>query len=42
MSKHQYALEPNPIFTPDNKWIVFRSNMFGPSYVFAVEVAKAR
>ncbi|HVT79338.1 MAG TPA: oligogalacturonate lyase family protein [Phycisphaerae bacterium] len=42
MSKHQYALEPNPIFTPDNKWIIFRSNMFGPSYVFAVEVAKAQ
>jgi oligogalacturonide lyase len=41
MSKHQYALEPNPSFTPDMKWIVFRSNMFGPSYVFAVEVAKA-
>jgi oligogalacturonide lyase len=41
MSKHQYRLEPNVIFTPDQKWIVFRSNMFGPSYIFAVEVAKA-
>ncbi len=41
MSKHQYRLEPNPSFTPDQKWVVFRSNMFGPSYVFAVEVAKA-
>ncbi|MGA2061156.1 MAG: oligogalacturonate lyase family protein [Thermoguttaceae bacterium] len=41
MAKHDYALEPNAIFTPDMKWIVFRSNMFGPSYVFAVEVAKA-
>jgi oligogalacturonide lyase len=41
MSKHQYALEPNVSFTPDMKWIVFRSNMFGPSYPFAVEVAKA-
>jgi oligogalacturonide lyase len=41
MSNHQYALEPNVIFTPDNQWIVFRSNMFGPSYVFMVEVAKA-
>jgi oligogalacturonide lyase len=40
MSNHQYQLEPNPSFTPDMKWIVFRSNMFGPSYVFAVEVAK--
>jgi oligogalacturonide lyase len=42
MSQHQYALEPNPIFTPDSKWIIFRSNMFGPSYVFEVEVAKAQ
>ena len=40
MSNHQYQLEPNVNFTPDMKWIVFRSNMFGPSYVFAVEVAK--
>lgn len=41
MSRHQYKLEPNVSFTPDEKWIVFRSNMFGPTYVFAVEVAKA-
>ncbi len=41
MSRHQYRLEPNVSFTPDRKWVVFRSNMFGPTYVFAVEVAKA-
>jgi oligogalacturonide lyase len=41
MSKHDYRLEPNVSFTPDRKWVVFRSNMFGPAYVFAVEVAKA-
>lgn len=41
MSRHQYRLEPNVSFTPDKRWVVFRSNMFGPSYVFAVEVAKA-
>src|SRR5579875_168338 len=41
MSKHKYHLEPNVSFTPDQKWIVFRSNMFGSTYVFAVEVAKA-
>lgn len=40
MSKHQYHLEPNVSFTPDGKWVVFRSNMFGPTYAFAVEVAK--
>ena len=42
MSKHNYRLEPNPSFTPDMKYIVFRSNMFGPDYAFAVEVAKAK
>jgi oligogalacturonide lyase len=42
MSNHDYSLEPNVNFTPDMKWIIFRSNMFGPSYAFAVEVAKAR
>ena len=41
MSKHNYHLEPNVNFTPDGKWVVFRSNMFGPTYVFAVEIAKA-
>jgi len=41
MSKHEYRLEPNVSFTPDQNWVVFRSNMFGPTYIFAVEVAKA-
>jgi oligogalacturonide lyase len=41
LARHNYRLEPNPSFTPDQKFIVFRSNMLGPDYVFAVEVAKA-
>jgi len=41
LSKHNYRLEPNVTFTPDQKWIVFRSNMFGPTHVFAVEIKKA-
>jgi len=41
MSKHDYRLEPNVTFTPDGKWIVFRSNMHGASQVYAVEVKKA-
>ena len=41
LSKHNYHLEPNVNFTPDGKRVVFRSNMFGPTYVFAVETAKA-
>jgi oligogalacturonide lyase len=41
MAKHNYRLEPNVSFTPDAKWVVFRSNMFGDTYAFAVEVARA-
>ncbi len=44
LAKHDYTLEPNVSFTPDMKWIVFRSNMLGAahgSHVFAVEIAKA-
>lgn len=42
LSKHDYGLEPNVTFTPDNKWIVFRSNMHGVTHTYAVETAKAR
>jgi len=41
MSKHDYRLEPNVTFSPDMKWIVFRSNMLGPVHVYAVEIAKS-
>jgi len=41
MSHHDYHLEPNVRFSPDKKLVFFTSNMFGPSYLFAVEVAKA-
>jgi oligogalacturonide lyase len=41
LAKHNYRLEPNVTFTPDQKWIVFRSNMLGPTHVFAVEIKKA-
>ena len=40
LSKHDYQLEPNVSITPDNKWVVFRSNIHGPTHVYAVEVAK--
>ena len=40
LSKHDYRLEPNVTITPDSKWVVFRSNMHGPTHVYAVEVAK--
>jgi oligogalacturonide lyase len=41
MAKHDYRLEPNVTFTPDEKWIVFRSNMYGPTQIYAVEVRKS-
>jgi oligogalacturonide lyase len=36
MSAHDYRLEPNLTFTPDQKWIVFTSNMHGANHVYAV------
>jgi oligogalacturonide lyase len=42
MSKHKYKTEPNVTITPDGKWIVFRSNMHGPTHVYAVEVKKSK
>ena len=39
MAKHDYALEPNAMFSPDLKWLIFRSNMSGASQVYAVELA---
>jgi oligogalacturonide lyase len=41
MAHQNYRAEPNPRFSPDKKYVFFTSNMFGRSYVFAVEVAKA-
>jgi hypothetical protein len=38
MTKHDYALEPNAMFSPDMKWLIFRSNMSGASQVYAVEL----
>jgi oligogalacturonide lyase len=42
LSRHDYRLEPNVTFTPDGQWLVFRSNMHGPTHVYAVEVRKAK
>jgi oligogalacturonide lyase len=42
MKNHTYKLEPNVRFTPDNRWVVFRSNMHGPTHVYAVEVKKSK
>ena len=42
MAKHNYKTEPNVTITPDGKWVVFRSNMHGPTHVYAAEVKKAK
>ena len=40
MAHQDYTLEPNVRFSPDHKLVIFNSNMFGASHVYAVEVAK--
>ena len=42
LANHDYSLEPNGTFTPDGKWLVFRSNMYGAPQVYAVEIKKAK
>jgi oligogalacturonide lyase len=41
MAHHHYRQEPNVRFSPDKSLVIFTSNMFGGSYVFGVEVARA-
>jgi oligogalacturonide lyase len=38
LSAHDYTLEPNVTFTPDGRWLVFRSNMHGTPHVYAVDL----
>jgi len=38
MSKDDYSVEPNARFSPNHRLVIFTSTMFGPSYLFAVEV----
>lgn len=33
-------LEPNPHFSPDDKWLIFRSDLDGTTHIYAVEIAK--
>ncbi|MDA0711753.1 MAG: oligogalacturonate lyase family protein [bacterium] len=40
LADHDYKLEPNVHFSPDMKWIIFRSNMHGASHVYAVEIER--
>lgn len=38
LAKHDYTLEPNQHFTPDGRWLVYRSNVEGKPVIYAVEV----
>jgi oligogalacturonide lyase len=42
MKNHNYKLEPNVHFSPDEKWIIFRSNFEGHTDVYAVEIKKSQ
>jgi len=43
MKHHGYRpLEPNPHFSPDGKWIIFRSDFDGTTHVYAVKIEKER
>jgi oligogalacturonide lyase len=42
MKKHNYRLEPNVHFSPDEKWIIFRANFEEIENVYAVEVEKTK
>jgi oligogalacturonide lyase len=35
LKKHDYDLEPNSHFSPDGRWIIFRSNMHGVPNIYA-------
>lgn len=41
MRDHDYRLEPNAMFTPDGKRLVFRGNFHGEVHVYAVDLAPA-
>src|SRR3954464_6031105 len=36
LHEHDYQLEPNAHFSPDGRWIIFRSNMHGVAHIYAV------
>ena len=42
MRAHDYTLEPNARISPDGRWVLFRSNMFGYPEVFAVETTMTK
>ncbi len=41
LQQNDYAVEPNPHVSPDNKWVIFTATLFGTPQAYAVEVPKA-
>lgn len=41
MHNHNYHLEPNVHFSPDEKWVIFRANFEGTEQIYAAEMAKS-
>jgi oligogalacturonide lyase len=41
LATHDYTLEPNEHFTPDGRWIVYRTNMEGAPAIYAVSTDRA-
>lgn len=41
MKNHNYRLEPNVHFSPDEKWVIFRANFEGVEETYAVEIKKS-
>lgn len=42
MADQDYRFEPNAMFSPDGKWVIYRSNVGGERHVYAVEVESKR
>ncbi|KAI9632894.1 Oligogalacturonate lyase-domain-containing protein [Dioszegia hungarica] len=40
LAGQDYRYEPNAMFSPNGKWVIYRSNMGGERHVYAVEVEK--
>lgn len=42
MKHHQYRLEPNIHFSPDQQWVIFRANFEGRENIYAVEIKSSK
>ncbi|WP_420240078.1 oligogalacturonate lyase family protein (plasmid) [Telmatobacter bradus] len=42
LSSHKYSLEPNVRFSPDHRYVIFSSNMYGATYLFSVDTHSTR